>query len=62
MEGFGLAPIKREGSVTVFESDDGADNKNFPPPWRKEGYYYVLYGVPEWVKKVLTQPFNMGRY
>jgi hypothetical protein len=61
MNNFGLAPLKREGSVAVFETETGGHNSNFPPPWKKEGYYYVLYGVPDWVKKVLTQPFNLGK-
>ena len=59
---FGLAPLKREGSVVVFEMEsEDTVNRNFPPPWKREGAYYVLYGVPDYVKKILTQPFNLGR-
>jgi len=51
---------KRENSVVVFETAAGEDYP-LPPPWIKEGYYYVLYGVDDWVKKVLTQPFNLPK-
>lgn len=59
-DSFGLAPIKREGSVVVYECETDTPNK-FPPPWKKEGCYYVLYGVEDWKKKILLQPFNMTR-
>jgi len=60
-DGFGLAPIKREGSVSVFECATEEEDKNFPPPWKHEGCYYVLYDVPKHVKTILTQPFNLRR-